>query len=401
MQIKDILGHKYPIPQMWMRIILCLTLTITVPAPHSYAQVGQIGKSVAKMFSKKAGKQAAEKATKKAGKEAAEEFAAKGAKALSHEIVEESAQRASKEVALSAAGKKTLEEIEETSVSKIGRTMAERVGRELEHDAARSASKEFLYAVGKKPTVEAQQAFMRKLGSESTAEAFEKTAKGSLEKGSISTKKTLAEKAADKMAQLHMRLVRTIEKSKIYKELIHIWDKGPIKLTEREMQLLLTEPQNVFRAIVKSKTGSKKGFIEFFIRLKMDNPEMARQLLNNPYIKGYVEKALRGSGYKHEWLMVKNFEYFLLDSKWGKYGDFLAMVLPKLTQATDSVIFKFGGKHGGLNSTTFHRGLDEIIHNSMTIEELFINIKRYARSNLTKEGFQEFMKAFDMVMKAA
>lgn len=35
------------------------------------------------------------------------------------------------------------------------------------------------------------------------------------------------------------------------------------------------------------------------------------------------------------------------------------------------------------------------------MEELFINVKRYARTNLTKEGFEEFMKAFERVMKAA
>ena len=328
-------------------------------------------------------------------------MAKKSAVALSKEIVEESAQRAAKEAAIATAKKKTLKEIEEVSASRISRTMAEKVGKEIGEDAARAASKEFLQSVGKKPAIEAQQAFMSKLGSEATSKVFEKVAKESMEKGSVRTQKTLAEKAADKMAQLHMRLIRTIEKSKIFKELLQIKSKGAIKLTEREMRLLMTEPENVFRAIVKSKTGSKKGFIEFFIRLKMDNPEAVRQLLKNEYIKKYVEKALRGSGYQHEWLMVKNFEHFLLDPKWGKYGDFLAMALPRLTQTTDSVIFKYGGKHGGLNSTIFHNGLDKIIHESMTIEELFINVKRYARTNLTKEGFAEFMKAFEQVMKAA
>ena len=44
---------------------------------------------------------------------------------------------------------------------------------------------------------------------------------------------------------------------------------------------------------------------------------------------------------------------------------------------------------------------EHIPYESKTIEELFINVKRYARANLTKEGFEEFMKAFEQLMKAA
>jgi len=404
--VKGTYSHKSTvIYQTLVRIILCLALTAPLSSPQAYGQAGQIGKTVAKELAKRAGKktgkQAAKKASKTIGKEAAEEAVQKSSKTISKEIVEESAKRATKDAISSTATKKTIKEIEEVSASKLSRTMAERISLELGQDGARAASKEFLSAIGKKPAIEAQQAFLRKLGSETSTETFESIAKESMEKGAVRTQKTLSEKVVDKMAQLHMKLVRIIEKSKIYKELLEIRSKGAIRLTEKEMQRLMTEPENIFRALVKAKTGSKKGFIEFFIRLKMDNPELVTQLLKNDYIRQYVEKALRGSGYMHEWLMVKNFEYFLLDPKWGKYGDFLAMALPRLTQTTDSVVFKFGGKHGSLNSTTFHRGLDKIIHESKTIEELFINVKRYARANLTKEGFEEFMKAFELVMKAA
>lgn len=393
--------NNFQSKRVLVRIVMCVFLAVSMPSPQAYAQIGQISKSAAKLFTKRAGKLAVKKSAKTAGKEAASELAQQSAKTLSKEFVEESAKRAARNAAAVTAKKKTLKEIEALSASKISQTMAEKVSKELGQDVARAAGKEFLSVVGKKPVVEAQQAFVRRLGNETTAEAFEKAAKESMEKGSVRTQKTLSEKAADKMAQLHMKLVRTIERSKLFKELQAIQRKGPISLTEKEMQWLMKEPENFLRALIKSKTGSKKGFIEFFIRLKMNNPEAVRALLKNDYIKRFVEKSLRGSGYMHEWLMVKNFEDFLLNPKWGKYGDFLAMALPRLTQTTDSVIFKFGGKHGGLNSTTFHNGLNKIIHESKTIEELFINVKRYARANLTKEGFEEFMKAFEQLMKAA
>jgi hypothetical protein len=113
-----------------------------------------------------------------------------------------------------------------------------------------------------------------------------------------------------------------------------------------------------------------------------------------------MAKALRGKGYMHEWLMVKNFEDFLLNPKWGEQGDILAMVLPILVQKTDNIIFKVGGKHGGANSTRFHKGLAQVIDKSTSIEELFVNIRRYAKQNLDAASYNEFLQILESIFKA-
>jgi hypothetical protein len=99
--------------------------------------------------------------------------------------------------------------------------------------------------------------------------------------------------------------------------------------------------------------------------------------------------------------MVKNIEDFLLNPKWGPNGDFLALSLCRLTQKTDNVLFKVGGKHGSTNSTKFHNGLSKVIEQSSSIEELFVNVRRYAKKNLTPEAYDEFLKIFEQTLASA
>ena len=141
--------------------------------------------------------------------------------------------------------------------------------------------------------------------------------------------------------------------------------------------------------------------IEFLIRLKLSNPQYVKQILNNPSLLEYIKKSIRGNKGVHEWLMVKNIEDFLLNPKWGPNGDFLALSLCRLTQKTDNVLFKVGGKHGSTNSTKFHNGLSKVIEQSSSIEELFVNVRRYAKQNLTSDAYNEFLNIFESVFEAA
>lgn len=133
----------------------------------------------------------------------------------------------------------------------------------------------------------------------------------------------------------------------------------------------------------------------------MSNPQHVKQILDNPELLSYVKKSIRANKGVHEWLMVKNVEDFLLNPKWGSEGDFLAVALPKLTQKTDNVLFKIGGKHGSENSARFHNGLSKVIEQSSSIEELFVNIRRYAKKNLTPDAYNEFLKILEQTLEAA
>jgi hypothetical protein len=90
-----------------------------------------------------------------------------------------------------------------------------------------------------------------------------------------------------------------------------------------------------------------------------------------------------------------------MNPKWEDKGDFLALALPKLVQSTDNVLFKVGGKHGSTNSGKFHNGLIDVIDNSSSVETLFINIRRYAKQNLSPEAYNEFLQILEDTLKAA
>lgn len=200
-----------------------------------------------------------------------------------------------------------------------------------------------------------------------------------------------------------------IAKSLLYKQLLEMQAKGAIKLSEKELAYLLTNPKQL-RNFIKIYTGDNKKFQEFFIRLAMNgNSEQVKQLLENSEIKKYIKKAIRrsGDGSMHEWLLTSNFEDFLTNPKWGKDGSFLALSLTKLVQKTENVIFKTGGGHVSASrenspaSVAFHNGLAEAINKCSSKEEVFFAVKRYAKDKLDPMAYKEFVKIYADVFQKA
>ena len=78
---------------------------------------------------------------------------------------------------------------------------------------------------------------------------------------------------------------------------------------------LLDNPKYI-RAYIKTYAGDHKNFQEFFIRLAMGNKKQVKEILENPYIRKYIDRSIRqsGAGGVHEWLMTKNFKSFLTDN---------------------------------------------------------------------------------------
>lgn len=375
-----------------IRCILCISLFITVPTPNANAQVGQAVKSVSKTVGKWFGE--------KAAKEGAEEVIEQSAKTISKEMAQKVIVKNSAAAIVNPASKFSRNALTDFTSANIKRTMMSKIGSEISESALKATSKEFAQQIGKSSSKEAQELFVNRLGSESSQEIYELSTKQAIHRKAFEAKKSWPEKLKDKYHTLKLTLLQKIHKSKIYKELLDIYTKGPISLTEKEMMELLAHPE-YFRAYLKAKIGKKGNVIEFLIRLKLSNPQYVKQILNNPSLLEYIKKSVRGNKGVHEWLMVKNIEDFLLNPKWDPNGDFLALSLCRLTQKTDNVLFKVGGKHGSTNSTKFHNGLSKVIEQSSSIEELFVNVRRYAKQNLTSDAYNEFLKIFESVFEAA
>lgn len=208
-----------------------------------------------------------------------------------------------------------------------------------------------------------------------------------------------------KSSFLHSKMLKSI----LYRQYKEILKKGPIELKQKDLDYLLKSGDDaaaVLRNMIKTYTGDKKNFQEFFIRLSMNNKETVKKILSHPKIKDYIKKSIRSANVgNHEWLMTKNFESFLTDPKWGEDGPFLALSLTKLVQRTESVLFRNGGGHvssGRLSSREsiqFHIGLAKVIDQCSSKEELFLNVKAYAKSVLSKESYNEFKIIFINVFK--
>ena len=112
--------------------------------------------------------------------------------------------------------------------------------------------------------------------------------------------------------------------------------------------------------------------------------------MDDPQIKKLVEKRIRAGGGYHEWLMTKNYKDFLTNPKWGEDGPYLSMALTRLVQRTNLVLFKTGGGHGMGGSTVFHNGLAKVISQCSSKEELLVNVRKYAKEQLTVESYKEF-----------
>lgn len=186
---------------------------------------------------------------------------------------------------------------------------------------------------------------------------------------------------------------KRIVSSKIYQDVTKIQTKGGITLSSKELNQLKRHPQYIREFIKVKADGNRLGFL---IRLSQGNPDQVKSLLSVEYIRKYYNSVIRRSsgGGNHEWLMVKNLEDFLTNPKWGDDGPFLTATLAELVQKTDKISFITGGGHGKISSTTFHNELSKIISACNTKEELFINIRRFARANLTSESYQDFETQF-------
>lgn len=200
-----------------------------------------------------------------------------------------------------------------------------------------------------------------------------------------------------------------LPKTLLYKELQKIKAKGAIQLTKKEMDYLMTNADKAnLKAFIKTYTGAANNYLEFFIRLSMGNKKQAAKILEQPEIRKFIDKSIRAAsgetGY-HEWLMTSNFKSFLLDGKWGDDGFFLAMAQSRLIQKTRNVNFKGGGGHvssGRPNSTAsakFHEGLAEVINKCNSKEELFVEVRVYAKEVLTAEAYKEFNEIFKSVLQ--
>ena len=379
------------------RCIVITSFIVSISHFEVNAQSGQLIKSVATETSSSIRKWFG----KKAAKETTEEIAEQGGKAISASVKKTIAEMTNDAIYRSSAklSQKTLQDYANANIKK---TIIKTISKEINETALKATSKEFAQQLGKTTSSEAYEYFAKRLGNESSKEVFEQTTKNAIEKKAFDTKKNWGEILKDKLHKLRLQLLQKIRKSKIYKELLEIYSKGPISLTDKELSELLAHPEyfNSFLRKTGSKSKSIQTKIEFFIRLKKSNPQHVKEILANPVIKEKMAKALRGQGYMHEWLMVKNFEDFLLNPKWGDHGDLLAMILPRLVQKTDNIIFKVGGKHGATNSTRFHIGLAQVIDKSTSIEELFVNIRRYAKQNLDAASYNEFLQILESLFKA-
>lgn len=214
--------------------------------------------------------------------------------------------------------------------------------------------------------------------------------------------KSTVEKGKQKFQSLLLK--QLIKRTKLYKNLQSIMAKGAITLSEKQLKELLENPRYL-RAYIKSFTGDHKNFQEFFIRLAMGNKKQVKEILNNPYIRKYIDRSIRqsGEGGVHEWLMTKNFNSFLTDSKWGDDGPFLALALTKLVQSTERVIFRNGGRHpssiasNSSESAMFHQRLAKVIDSCSSKEELLIQVREFAKKELTPEAYNEFNQIFKAV----
>ena len=179
----------------------------------------------------------------------------------------------------------------------------------------------------------------------------------------------------------------------LQKEVNQILAKGPIKLSKKDLSALLENP-NYLRSYIETYTGKSRNFQEFFIRLSMGDKEQVKLLMKNDAIKEHIERSIRRSksatGGYHEWLMTKNFTDFLTNPKWGNDGPYLSMALTRLVQRTGNVNFKNGGGHGTTGSAIFHNGLAKVISQCSSKEELFLNVRKYAKEHLKVESYKEF-----------
>lgn len=318
------------------------------------------------------------------------EFAAKQA---AKEATQAVAKKVTKEAVEAAANKVAKEQMEKYSILFIkesGEELIEKSTRILIKEGAESLFRGTL----KKSTKSIGEVYGNVFINKTSKAVVETTSTGVKNVAEVTVKKGFRSR------YLGHKLKETV----IQKELNDMMAKGPIELSPKELKYLRNNMDYAnLKKFIAKYTGDKGNFIEFFVRLSQNNPKLVKELLENPTIRKKINSAIRKSsgGGVHEWLMTKNFEDFLLNPKWGEDGPFLSISLVKFVQKTSSVVYKKGGDHysGTLFSKSFHDGLSKVIERSSSKEELFLNIKRYAKETLTKESYDDFIRIFTDVFR--
>ena len=167
------------------RCALCILLFTVVPTTEVNAQATQVVKAVSKWFGKKA------------AKEGAEEVAEQGVKAISKDMAQKAITKNAANAIYKPSATFARKNLQEYAATNIGKTFTTKLGKELGEGALKTMSKEFAQQIGKSSSKEFQELFIKRLGTESTQEVGEWTAKKTLKE---SAAKNIAKKQAAKTA---------------------------------------------------------------------------------------------------------------------------------------------------------------------------------------------------------
>ena len=167
------------------RCVLCVLLLVATPTNEVNAQATQVIKSVSKWFGKKA------------AKEGAEEVVEQGVKAISKDMAQKAITKNAANAIYKPSATLARKNLQEYAATNIGKTFTTKLGKELGEGALKTMSKEFAQQIGKSSSKEFQELFIKRLGTESTQEVGEWTAKKSLKE---SAAKNIAKKQAAKTA---------------------------------------------------------------------------------------------------------------------------------------------------------------------------------------------------------
>jgi hypothetical protein len=167
------------------RCALCVLLLVATPTNEVNAQATQVIKSVSKWFGKKA------------AKEGTEEVVEQGVKAISKDMAQKVITKNAANSIYKSSATIARKNLQEYSATNIGKTFTIKLGKGLSEGALKTMSKEFAQQIGKSSSKEAQELFIKRLGTESTQEVGEWTAKKSLKESAV---KNIAKKQATKTA---------------------------------------------------------------------------------------------------------------------------------------------------------------------------------------------------------
>ena len=167
------------------RCTLCVLLLAVTPTNEVNAQATQVVKTVSKWFGKKA------------AKEGAEEVVEQGVKAISKDMAQKAITKNAANAIYKPSATFARKNLQEYAATNIGKTFTTKLGKELGEGALKTMSKEFAQQIGKSSSKEFQELFIKRLGTESTQEVGEWTAKKTLKE---SAAKNIAKKQAAKTA---------------------------------------------------------------------------------------------------------------------------------------------------------------------------------------------------------